>query len=548
MEEHNIDYDALVSTTKIEDITSNEYHQYLLRQIKHNNRGCTHLCLSQDGDEYEYLPDNLQDLGWLGYFIGKSTTLEHLTIEEINLFDTSGAMELFCTEVNRNQSITNITIFGLNPVQTNIFFKTMKSFFQGNNNLTGINFVASELDALACQQISLAIGGRNSKLSLTSFSIDDCVIEDRSLVDIILGLSIHPRLKTLDLTGLTNSEGQGMGKKSCLALESLLHWTTTDICSLHLTGNSFGDEEMKFVSKGLNNCKSLHSLYLSSNDFGDIGADCLASALKNSTMLKRLYMTGNSNRTISVEGCAALTTLLDVPTFEEFHLANNNIGDDGAQLFAHALEGNTSLKELSISTSTHFTPTSPITDTGWEAFSRLLCDTSSINNTYLSNHSLSYLSSRSAALPTTVKDCLKLNECSDKENVAMKKMLQYHDEFDMQPLLKWDLKALPLVMDWFERAAKECPEFESKISKLRLSSLFDCIRGMPMLSIHGRTVNELREIYFEETALYKRYKGKYPDDEFSALIVQLQQRKDRAEKRFCIKTNWNTFTNQFVFE
>jgi len=97
-------------------------------------------------------------------------------------------------------------------------------------------------------------------------------------------------------------------------------------------------------------------------------------------------------------------------------------------------------------------------------------------------------------------------------------------------------------------AARECPDFKPKISKLTLSSLFDCIRGMPMLSVYGLTVNELREIYNEETALYKRYKGKYPDDEFSALIVQLQQRKDRAEKRFCIKTNWNTFTNQFVFE
>jgi len=28
---------------------------------------------------------------------------------------------------------------------------------------------------------------------------------------------------------------------------------------------------------------------------------------------------------------------------------------------------------------------------------------------------------------------------------------------------------------------------------------------MPMLSVYGLTVNELREIYNEETALYKRY-------------------------------------------
>ena len=543
MEEHNIDYDALVSTTKIEDITSNEYHQYLLRQIKYNDPDCTYLCLSQDGDEYEYLPENVRDLGWLGYFIGKNTTIQSLAIEGINLLDSLRAIELFCTEVNRNQTINNISIFGLNPVQMNTLFKTMKPFFQSNNNLTGISLCASELDVLACKQISLSIGGRKSKMSLASFAIEDCVVEDRSMVDIILGLSIHPQLKDLNLT---NYDGV-MGKNSCLALESLLHWTTTDICSLHLTGNSIGDEGMKIVSRGLANCKSLHTLYLSSNDFGDIGADCLASALKNSTNLKRLYMSGN--RTISVKGCVALSTLLEIPTLEVFHLANNNIINDGAQLFAHALVGNTSLKELNISTSAHLTPTSPITDVGWGAFSRLLCDASSVHNTYLSNHSLSCLSSRSGALPTIVKDCLKLNKCSDKENVAIKKMLRYHSEFDMQPLLEWDLKALPFVMNWFDSAAEECPDFEPKISKLRLSSLFDCVRGMPILSVYGLTVNELREIYNEETALYKRYKGKKClDEQFSSQIVQLQQRKDRAEKRFCIKTNWNTFADQFVVE
>ena len=109
MEEHNIDYDALVSTTKIEEITSNEYHQLILRQIKYNDPDCTYLCLSQDGDEYEYLPDNLQDLGWLGYFIGKSTTLQSLVIEGINLLGSPRAMELFCSEVNRNRTIERIS-------------------------------------------------------------------------------------------------------------------------------------------------------------------------------------------------------------------------------------------------------------------------------------------------------------------------------------------------------------------------------------------------------------------------------------------------------
>jgi len=285
MEEHNIDYDKLVSTTKIEDITSNEYHQYLLRQIKNNDPDCTYLCLSQDGDEYEYLPDNLQDLGWLGYFIGKSTTLQSLVIEGINLLDSPSAMELFCSEVNQNRTIERISLYGLNPVQTNALFKSMKSFLQSNNNLTSINFIASELDESACQQISLSIGGRNSKMSLTRFTIEDCIIEDRSMVDIILGLSLHPQLKELDLTSYDG--GEGMGRNSCLALESLLHWTTTDLCGLRLAGNLIGDEGMKIVSKGLVNCKSLHTLDISSNNLGGDGVDSLVSALKNCTKLKR---------------------------------------------------------------------------------------------------------------------------------------------------------------------------------------------------------------------------------------------------------------------
>ena len=75
MEEHNIDYNALVSTTKIEDITSNEYNQQMLHEIKNNNDpDCTYICLSEDGDYYEYLPDNFRELGWLGYFWSKYNT------------------------------------------------------------------------------------------------------------------------------------------------------------------------------------------------------------------------------------------------------------------------------------------------------------------------------------------------------------------------------------------------------------------------------------------------------------------------------------------
>ena len=55
-------------------------------------------------------------------------------------------------------------------------------------------------------------------------------------------------------------------------------------------------------------------------------------------------------------------------------------------------------------------------------------------------------------LPADLAISLSLNEVDDKKQVAIKKILKHHQYFDMQPFFKWDLKVLPLVIDWFERA------------------------------------------------------------------------------------------------
>ena len=52
-----------------------------------------------------------------------------------------------------------------------------------------------------------------------------------------------------------------------------------------------------------------------------------------------------------------------------------------------------------------------------------------------------------------------MNEDANKSNVAIKKILKYHPNIDMEPLFEWDaedgeqnLKALPYVISWFDRA------------------------------------------------------------------------------------------------
>ena len=514
----NIDYDALVDTTSIEDITSCDYQRELLYEIKNNDHNCTFISLSDNGDIYDYLPENLRDLGWLGYFIGKNTSLRGLSIDAIDLLNSPGAIEIFCTGVNQNRFIEKITFFCLGEAEMRGVLQSMNTFFKCNH-LTDIDLIACGMDAEACRQFCLSVGGRKSIKSLKQVNIEDCEIEDRSMVDIILSLSSHSQLKVLYL-----QSNVGFGRNSCIALESLVHWTTTNLQNLNLSYNQIGDESMKMIARGLSNSKALRTLQLSGNDFGDNGVEALVAVLKSSTKLEKLYI--SQNHSITIKGYKAIAILLGIPTLKELYAANDNTGDEVAEIFANALVNNRTLKKLYIFT--YYS--SLISAAGWEAFTRLLCDTSSVNNTFTSNHSLLYLAGPLALQPGT-RALLELNKNANKEHVAMIKILENHTEFDIQPLLKWDLKVLPDLIGWFERGSALNALYvhlDVNIGKLELATLFDYIRAMPMLAIDGLTRFELNNIRSEEAILMRN------TDAFETLASQVQAlelRRIHAMKR-----------------
>ena len=97
----------------------------------------------------------------------------------------------------------------------------------------------------------------------------------------------------------------------------------------------------------------------------------------------------------------------------------------------------------------------------------------------------------------------------DKSHVAIKKILKYHPNNDMEPLFEWDadgeqsLKALPYVVDWFGRA-KEAVAYEDRLTddedtdsedddnsvsddydyhveERQLSAIFQFAKAMPLL-------------------------------------------------------------------
>ena len=101
----------------------------------------------------------------------------------------------------------------------------------------------------------------------------------------------------------------------------------------------------------------------------------------------------------------------------------------------------------------------------------------------------------------------------------MIKILRNHSHFDMQPFFEWEFKVLPIMMDWFAKAASCTAECEEKIKRMKLSAVYDFIREFPMLYIEPVSRKEIAEC----TALEEKLQG----DE----LVEVQQRKARALRR-----------------
>ena len=166
-----------------------------------------------------------------------------------------------------------------------------------------------------------------------------------------------------------------------------------------------------------------------------------------------------------------------------------------------------------------------ITAEGWAHFSKLLCNTSSINKTYLSNHTLEDLGRDHWGIPDDVRSYLVLNiDSEDKGHVAVTKILQHHSHFNVQPFFEWEFKVLPLMISWLEKANACTFNFEEKINRMMISVTYDFVREFPMLYIEPVTRKEIEEC----TALEKHLQG---DKDQQAKLEEVQQRKERSMRR-----------------
>jgi hypothetical protein len=111
---------------------------------------------------------------------------------------------------------------------------------------------------------------------------------------------------------------------------------------------------------------------------------------------------------------------------------------------------------------------------------------------YLSNHTLEGIGNDwgNESAPDDVKLLLALNKHPD-EHVAIHKILKSHIDFDVEPSFEWNLKALPLLVSWFERVITLVHVDEHKwisdesleaIQSRKLSTVYKFIRGLPHMT------------------------------------------------------------------
>lgn len=436
----------------------------ILNQLKFNDPTFSKLWIChEDGDDCDYWPINEMELIALGTQLGKNVTVEELSITSnpVRPYYTNTEIEKFRIGLGRNQSINKLVLEGIDLYK---IFSTFDMFFKNNTTLTELEIMECEfgVEGNQVRQLSLALGNRSKTLKSIRL-IDNIFQEGQSCVtEIIRAMSMHPQLETIELVGMSIGT-----RNEYKALGTLLKWNTTN----------------------------LKSLDLSINDIDDEGVESITKALSGSNGSKLEHLNLSCNELITVRGWKTLSKLLQMPecNLRGLYINNHeNIGNEGARIFAKALIGNNKLKHL-------WMIGNGITSEGQKPFANLLCDTSTINNTYLSNHTLvdiGIMGTNMLGITADIRTYLQLNSSSqNKGHIAMMKILQHHTHFDMQPFFHLEFKVLPHVIGWLEKAStlSIATNFRPKIKHTKLSIMYDFVREFPMLYVESSTKHELKQ-------------------------------------------------------
>ena len=461
----NLDFHCYESglnvNTSIKDMTPDKINRKILHRLKNNDPNFTYLCLSPGStfgwhprDDYEYQPIDSREYEWLGYYLGKNTYVQTLVLNDPD--EPEKYIKIFSKGLNKNRSIQKLEIYNTFFSGGSVFNK-LRPFFRDNYNFTELHFGSNELgygDELDGYRILWSVL-QECKSSLQHININCVEFGDEMIQQNINKLSGHTQLRSFQF------KFNNITRRGCLAITKLPQWRANQLITLDLCQNSIDDEGVEIL---------------------------MYNAFNINSSMRVLNLSGN--KSITNKGWSTLSSLLegDNSYLEELHLSYNNIDDDGVAIFVRALTNNSSLQVLALNDNPL------ITGKGWSSLSRLLCNTDSINESFISNHSiedLGQVNDDNFDLPAEIVSSLDVNASSDdKKQVAIDKILLNHPHFDCTPYFDYDFNILPSLIKWTERADEYERSFDAGIQRRKLSVIYQFIKGVPTLCEEARLIRK----------------------------------------------------------
>ena len=289
------------------DITSCKGNASILQQLRDQDTSLKVLTISDHADQYFccFVIGEGDDLGWLGYFIGKSKYLEKLRI--FSWGEGQNTEAFIIDGINHNQSINSLRI---GTDFRGVSFRNLRPFFRKNNNRLyqlEFNFEVG----LECAESIAFVLDENRCQSLESLRFEDCNLGEDGFAVIATALRTYPELEELHL------QHNNIGLMGCTALaDTLRGWGASNLKHLDLDGNGIDDQGLQTLAAGITNTK-LEELYLSDNLITAVGLRSMSDYFQS-------------------ESCCLKTLSLYFVNF----------GDEGAVALADGLIGNKSLTSL----------------------------------------------------------------------------------------------------------------------------------------------------------------------------------------------------------
>ena len=287
----------------LDEITSDDRNKRFLQWLRDGDM--SNISVGPSWCDFSCREDD--DLGWLGYFIGRSESLQQLKVvgfpEDVEMEQRT--IHALSDGIARNRSIQNVWVERLSNDGFDAITRTLINLTQLETLTVGISYYRDN-NAANPLNVCVALGNL---------------------------LESGVRLKNLSLDRISSN----IGDAGISALTHGLGCIGSSLKELHLSKSSIGSEGLSTLAVALANCACLERLNLSRNDFSSAAAGLRSLSHRLQTAARPLDQLRLEWCEINDEGLCALTQGA-VNNCKEMNLRGNIIRASGWRNLSTSLQ------------------------------------------------------------------------------------------------------------------------------------------------------------------------------------------------------------------